>query len=406
MANVISVSALNRYVKSLLESDAVLTDVAIRGEIQNFVHHYKSGHFYFSLKDDTGSVKAVMFKSYAARLSFVPENGMSVVVRGRISLYERDGAFQIYVDSLFPDGIGAAQVAFEQLKNRLAGEGLFAPEAKKRLPAFPRCIGLVTSKTGAAIKDIYSVAQRRWPLAQFLLYDASVQGKEAENALVDGVKTLDASGRVDVIIVGRGGGSREDLWVFNSEALARAVWGCKTPVVSGVGHEIDFTILDFVADLRAATPTAAAELVLPDAAAVRERMRQIENQCKTGITNKYKICYTDYAALCRQAARYAPDKKLAEYQLKNKAAAQAMAQAMRQKLAAVRQLTANRAALAHSLSPMATLGRGYCLAYDAKGAVLRQIEQVQKGDRIRLELSCFYADCVVEELTERETKLT
>ena len=219
MANVISVTALNRYVKSILESDAVLTDIALRGEVSNFTNHYKTGHFYFTLKDEKCAVKAVMFRSYAQQLSFVPENGMRVIVRCRVSLFERDGAFQVYVEDLFPDGLGAMQMAFEQLKARLEREGLFAPEHKKPLPRHPRRVGLVTSKTGAAIQDILNVTRRRCPAMEFVLCPVNVQGAEAAPGIVRAIQALGARSDIDVIIVARGGGSREDLWVLTMRPL-------------------------------------------------------------------------------------------------------------------------------------------------------------------------------------------
>lgn len=264
MANIISVSALNKYVKSVLESDKNLLDIALQGEISNFNKHYKTGHCYFTLKDNASSVKAVMFRGNADKLAFVPENGMKVIARCKVSLYERDGAFQIYVDTLFPDGVGAAQVAFEQLKQRLLSEGLFEGEYKKELPLFPKTIGLVTSKTGAALQDILKVAAWRYPNARFLLAPVTVQGQHSAPEIANAISMLDKGGLVDVIIVARGGGSAEDLWVFNDEKIARAAFAAKTPIVSAIGHEIDVTILDFVADLRAPTPSAAAEMVLPD----------------------------------------------------------------------------------------------------------------------------------------------
>ena len=270
MAEVISVSALNQYVKTLLDANDLLFDLALRGEIANFVQNARSGHCYFSLRDETSSVKAVMFRSDARRLGFRPEEGMKVIVRCRATLYERDGAFQVYVNDMFPDGIGSAQLAFEQLKAKLDREGLFAAERKKPLPRFPKCIGLVTSKTGAALQDIRNVIGRRWPAVRLLLCPVSVQGFEAADEIAAAIDRLDKSGQVDEIIVARGGGSREDLWVFNAERIARAASRCKTPLISAIGHEIDFTILDFVADQRAPTPSAAAELAVPDRAEFHE----------------------------------------------------------------------------------------------------------------------------------------
>ena len=286
MAEVISVSALNQYVKTLLDANDILFDLALRGEIANFVQNARSGHCYFSLRDAVASVKAVMFRSDARRLGFRPEEGMKVVVRCRATLYERDGAFQVYVNEMFPDGIGAAQLAFEQLKAKLEQEGLFAAEHKKSLPAYPKCIGIVTSKTGAALQDIRNVIGRRWPAAKLLLCPVSVQGFEAAQQVADAIGRLDRSGKVDEIIVARGGGSREDLWVFNAEVIARAAYRCKVPLISAIGHEIDFTILDFVADRRAPTPSAAAELAVPDRAELLRVLLQLEQRCQSTLQSR------------------------------------------------------------------------------------------------------------------------
>ena len=291
MAEVISVSALNQYVKTLLDANDLLFDLALRGEIANFVQNARSGHCYFSLRDETSSVKAVMFRSDARRLGFRPEEGMKVIVRCRATLYERDGAFQVYVNDMFPDGIGSAQLAFEQLKAKLDREGLFAAERKKPLPRFPKCIGLVTSKTGAALQDIRNVIGRRWPAVRLLLCPVSVQGFEAADEIAAAIDRLDKSGQVDEIIVARGGGSREDLWVFNAERIARAASRCKTPLISAIGHEIDFTILDFVADQRAPTPSAAAELAVPDRAEFSRKLCNLEENIHISIQNRLSLCY-------------------------------------------------------------------------------------------------------------------
>jgi len=264
MANVISVSALNIYVKSVLESDSFLQDITLKGEISSFIYHQKSGHFYFNLKDERSSVKAVMFRNAAQQLSFIPENGMHVVVRCKASLYEKDGTFQIYIDHLFPDGAGAAQIAFEQLKNKLQEEGLLEETRKRTVQQYPRNIGLITSESGAALQDILTVTRKRYPLVKYFLYAVNVQGVGAEEEIETALSILGQREDLDCIIVARGGGSNEDLWVFNSEAIARAAVKSKIPVVSAIGHEVDFTILDFVADIRAATPSAAVEIILPD----------------------------------------------------------------------------------------------------------------------------------------------
>ena len=259
-----SVSEINSYIKRKFDTDMVLQNVVVSGEISNFSHHYKTGHLYFSLKDDTAAIKAVMFSRQAARLRFTPENGMKVLVTGRVAVFERDGVYQIYVDSMEPDGAGALAVAFEQLKKRLAAQGLFDPAHKKPIPVFPKKLGVITSPTGAAVQDIFNVTGRRFPIADIVFCPVTVQGPAAPADMIDALERLQRLGGIDVIIIGRGGGSMEDLWCFNDELLARAIYDCPIPVISAVGHETDFTICDFVSDLRAPTPSAAAELAVPD----------------------------------------------------------------------------------------------------------------------------------------------
>ena len=259
-----SVAEINSYIKRKFDTDMVLQSVVISGEISNFSHHYKTGHLYFSLKDDTAAIKAVMFSRQAARLRFTPENGMKVLVTGRVAVFERDGVYQIYVDSMEPDGAGALAVAFEQLKKRLAAQGLFDPAHKTPIPTFPKRLGVITSPTGAAVQDIFNVTGRRFPIADIVFCPVTVQGPAAPADMIDALERLQKLGGIDVIILGRGGGSMEDLWCFNDELLARAIYACPIPVISAVGHETDFTICDFVSDLRAPTPSAAAELAVPD----------------------------------------------------------------------------------------------------------------------------------------------
>jgi len=268
----LSVSELNGYIKNIFDNDRTLTAVSVKGEISNFTYH-RSGHLYFSLKDSDGQIRAVMFRSSAARLKFMPENGMRVIVRGSVSVYSRDGSYQLYVNSMQPDGIGALYLAYEQLKERLSNEGLFAAEHKKTLPEYPERIGVITSPTGAAVRDIINVTQRRYPLAKIYIYPALVQGDGAESSLIGALDYFEKSRLADVIIIGRGGGSIEDLWAFNSELLARKIFSLTIPVISAVGHETDFTICDFVSDLRAPTPSAAAEIAVPD---IREILMRID----------------------------------------------------------------------------------------------------------------------------------
>jgi len=267
----LTVSQLNRYVKSVVEGDKKLGDVYIKGEVSNFTNHYRSGHFYFSLKDEKSAVKAVMFQSHAADLPFMPENGMKVLVKASVGVFERDGVYQLYVTDMQPDGMGAMAAAYEQRKHRLTEEGIFDPSRKKPLPLFPERIGVVTSETGAVFRDIVNVLSRRWPLATVILSPAPVQGDGAAGILAQCIRTLD--GKCDVIIIGRGGGSAEDLWQFNDEGLARAVAAAATPVISAVGHETDTTLCDFAADVRAPTPSAGAELAAPSAEELYSRLK-------------------------------------------------------------------------------------------------------------------------------------
>ena len=369
MAEVISVSALNRYVKTLLDANDLLFDLALRGEIANFVQNARSGHCYFSLRDETASVKAVMFRSDARRLGFRPEEGMKVVVRCRVTLYERDGAFQVYVNDMFPDGIGSAQLAFEQLKAKLDQEGLFAVEHKKPLPQFPRCIGLVTSKTGAALQDIRNVIGRRWPAAKLLLCPVNVQGFEAADEIAAAIDRLDKSGRVDEIIVARGGGSREDLWVFNAERIARAAYRCKTPLISAIGHEIDFTILDFVADQRAPTPSAAAELAVPDRAEYARKLFILEENIHNSIQNKLELCYNRLDETAQAFSRPQMQGQLAQCQQQLQMLTGQLSAAARAKQQSCALQMNHAASLAASLNPYGVLARGYALVQDEKGRI-------------------------------------
>ena len=259
-----SVSEINSYIKRKFDTDMVLQSVVISGEISNFSNHYKTGHLYFSLKDDAAAIKAVMFNRQAAKLKFTPESGMKVLVFGRVAVFERDGVYQVYVDHMEPDGAGALAAAFEQMKKRLAAQGLFDEAHKKAIPYFPKRIGVITSPTGAAVQDIFNVTGRRFPIADIVFCPVTVQGPAAPADMIDALERLQRLGGIDVIIIGRGGGSMEDLWCFNDELLARAIYACSIPVISAVGHETDFTICDFVSDLRAPTPSAAAELAAPD----------------------------------------------------------------------------------------------------------------------------------------------
>lgn len=399
MVEVISVSALNQYVKTLLDANDLLFDLALRGEIANFVQNARSGHCYFSLRDEGCSVKAVMFRSDARRLGFRPEEGMRVIVRCRATLYERDGAFQVYVNDMFPDGIGSAQLAFEQLKAKLDREGLFSPEHKKPLPTCPKCIGLVTSKTGAALQDIRNVISRRWPAVRLLLCPVNVQGFEAAGEIAEAIHCLDKSGQVDEIIVARGGGSREDLWVFNAEVIARAAYRCKTPIISAIGHEIDFTILDFVADQRAPTPSAAAELAVPDRVEVLRKLNNIEQNIQISVHNRLELCYNELERAEQQLSPEMTRSVLHAGQLRLDTMQTAFRAAAKQKRKESSVRLAHAAVRADSLNPYRVLARGYAIVLD-KDEKLTTPDQLQVGDVIRLRGTSQKARCTVEAVEE------
>lgn len=407
MAQVISVSELNRYVKTLLDVDDGLFDLALRGEIANFVQNARSGHCYFTLRDEQCSVKAVMFRTDARRLAFRPEEGMRVVVRCRATLYERDGAFQVYVNEMFPDGLGAAQLALEQLKARLNAEGLFAAEHKKPLPEYPRCIGVVTSKTGAALQDIRNVLTRRWPSVKLLLCPVTVQGFEAAEQIAAAIRTLDKSGRVDEIIVARGGGSREDLWVFNAEVIARAAFACKTPLISAIGHEIDYTILDFVADQRAPTPSVAAELAVPDRQVQLEKLHFIQQNILKRLQNQFELWYNRSEQYNLVLERELSHKMIeSRYQALGRLQEQLQAH-KKQCLAEKKRWLQHTAALAASLDPYKVLARGYAMLALPEGRLL-EADHLQPDSTIYIYGVSHRAKCrveMVEEINEVTQKL-
>ncbi len=407
MAEVISVSELNHYVKTLLDVNDALFDLALRGEIANFVQNARSGHCYFTLRDETSSVKAVMFRSDARKLAFRPEEGMRVVVRCRATLYERDGAFQLYVNDMFPDGIGAAQLALEQLKAKLEKEGLFDAAHKKPLPRYPKTIGLVTSKTGAALQDIRNVIGRRWPMVHLLLCPVTVQGFEAAAQVAAAIRTLDRRGKVDEIIVARGGGSREDLWVFNAEVIARAAFRCKTPLISAIGHEIDYTILDFVADQRAPTPSAAAELAVPDREEQTRVLLDLQQNICRNMQKRLSLCYNEW-----EQYNFVLEQGLSRRIWKSETARlnslqQAICTRMQQRMAEKQTQLRHATELTASLSPYHTLARGYAMVRTPKGAV-RAVGQLQPEDTVYVQDAFHRTRChveTVEEINESTQKL-
>lgn len=397
---VITVSQLNRYVRSLIESDANLGQVLLSGEISNFVNHYKSRHLYMSLKDENAVVKAVMFRSQAAQLRFVPENGMKVIARARVSLYEKDGAYQVYIDDLQPDGAGALQIAFEQLKNRLNAEGLFDESRKRPLPRFPKRVGVITASTGAAVRDIFNVLGRRYPLAQVLLYPVLVQGEGAPAQLVQALKAFDAMWQTDaanapdVIIIGRGGGSLEDLWAFNDETVARAVAACTIPVISAVGHETDFTICDFVADLRAPTPSAAAELAVPDSRELLGRITLLRAASGRALNAALTRKKSALDLLKNKRCLASPLYSVEEYMMRLDGTVKRFSAAATLSLTRADRRLATAAGKLHVLSPLQVISRGYATVHTKKGLV-HSVEDVVMDEPLTVRVTDGTIHCKV-----------
>lgn len=377
----LTVTQLNEYIKAIIDNDKTVSNVYVKGEISNFTHH-KTGHLYFTLKDATSNLKAVMFAREASKLAFEPENGMKVTAHGKISAFVRDGSYQIYVSSMEPDGIGALTIAFEQLKRKLAAEGLFDPSKKKPIPKIPTRVGIITSPTGAAVRDIINIAGRRFPYAKLVIYPALVQGSEAPAQLVSGIEYFNSVGSVDLIIIGRGGGSIEDLWAFNDETLARAIYASKLPVISAVGHEIDFTISDFVADMRAPTPSAAAELALPDTAELIRKVNNITTHMQTLLSKQIGLKKQLFDHLRQSKVISDPMSMLDQRKMTLVADTQGLSSAMKIVCAKNRTDLAEKAAKLDALSPLAVFSRGYSVALDDGGRVVRSIGDVEIGENL------------------------
>ena len=402
MRDIIDVSQLNRFAKSILAADDRMNDLIVCGEITNFKKQYSSGHCYFTLRDENSTVKCVMFSRSARLLDFAPEDGMMVLAYGSATIYERDGAFQYYVDYMRPYGIGAAQKAFDQLKAKLEKEGLFDPSHKKPLPAIPSCIGVVTSATGAALQDIKNVLSRRWPGALLLLAPVNVQGLEAEAQIVKGIQTLGKDKRTDVIIVARGGGSREDLWVFNSEKIARAAFACKKPLVSAVGHEIDYSILDYVADLRAPTPSAAAELCVPDRKELLQKICKIQQNIQDCMQSRISLCYNRLSWMQPERQKAILLQKLNAQQ---KQLQQMQVRCREQMQTRAAQSAARLASAAHraqSLNPYGVLARGYAIV--EKDGKPTKTDALMSGDEIFLHGASANASCTVKQVFPLEVE--
>ena len=384
--NVLSISQLNEYIRGRMDADPLLAQVAVRGEISNY-KLYPSGHHYFTLKDESSALKCVMFKGNAMRLRFRPENGMKIIAMGKVSVFPRDGAYQLYCTAMAMDGVGDLYAAFEQLKRKLEAQGLFDPVHKKPLPKFPGTIGIITSSAGAAVHDMLRILRKRYPLSNVKLLPVRVQGAEAPGEIAAAIRYANYWNLSDLLIVGRGGGSIEDLWAFNDERVAYAIYESEIPVISAVGHEPDVTISDFIADLRAATPSNAAELAVPDQDALRQNLDAMTGAMAASLERQIKSAQKHLDVLSRSPALRSPDSYLQQREkslelLKNRlvsAQNQNITRKNQQFIAAVSKLDA--------MSPLKVLSRGYAMAQNQNGEVVRSVKQVELGERIAVTFS-------------------
>lgn len=401
--NVITVSQVNTYIKALLDESAPLRSIYISGEISNFTHYYRSGHMYFTLKDEKSQIKAVMFASYADRLRFKPENGMRIICRGRISVYEKNGEYQLYADDMQPDGIGALNLAFEQLKEKLFKEGVCDDNIKKSLPRYPTKIGVATSNIGAAVEDIKNITARRYPLAEIVIVPTIVQGENAPSDIVNSLKILDNMPDVNVIILGRGGGSVEDLWAFNTEEVARAVIDCKTPVVSAVGHETDFTICDFVSDLRAPTPSAAAELVCPDINSLLSDVSLLKSTLDSQINNIIDNEMQRVTELSESTVLSDYESLISSYAENVNVLTQRIIDSLSYSIESKAMIFSALSGKLNALSPLAVLSRGYSVCRKNDN-IVKSVSEIKKSDKITLILKDGCAFCTVDEVIDNDRK--
>ena len=398
----VSVTQLTQYIKLLLDRDEILSQVCVRGELSNFKAH-SSGHLYFTLKDEGAVISCVMFRSDAMKLRFRPESGMKVILYGRVSLFPKSGQYQIYVTNMQPDGVGALAVAFEQLKRRLHEEGLFDPAHKKSLPRYPRRVALVTSPTGAAVRDMIRILGHRWPMAEVLVCPVRVQGEGAAQEIADMLDYVDKHQLADVIITGRGGGSMEDLWAFNEEVVARAIWRCDIPVISAVGHEPDVTISDYVADVRAATPSNAAELAVRDSEAFQNALHQLQVRMEQAQLQKISRLRQRLDTLSKSRVMRQPDAYLQQQQLYLEMLRQRLEHSGEVLLGKNRQRFERTAAKLDALSPLKVLGRGYAMV-TREDCVIRETAHLTPGDAITVSLSDGTAQCTVNTVQRRNKR--
>ncbi len=398
MSTVLTVSQINTYLKSVIDSDYNLKNIYVSGEISNFTNHYRTGHFYFTLKDEASAIKAVMFRSAAQRVTFEPENGMRVLVRANISLYERDGIYQLYCEDIIPEGVGELTLAFEQLKARLSEKGMFDEKNKKPLPPFPKKIGVITSPTGAALQDILSVLSRRYPSGEIVFEGVQVQGESAAQQISDAIRKFNRLNGADVLIVGRGGGSIEDLWAFNEEIVAEAIFDSQIPVISAVGHETDFTIADFVSDMRAPTPSAAAEIVAPDYREIlyaADKMLDSITDSVEKLISRYTMSLLSYEKILTERS---PEKTLLLYSQCLDACENKIRAAINSKYESYFTNLSHYSSRLEGTSPLKVLARGYSFVKDDNGFNIKNASTVKPGDKIQVVLTDGEIDCTVENI--------
>lgn len=381
----ISVSELNRYIKEKIAGDEALTNIIVKGEISNFKHHY-TGHLYFTLKDENSLIKCIMFKTYASKLPFTPKDGMKVFIFGGVSVFERDGVYQIYVKAMQEDGVGALYQQYEQLKEKLENEGLFDPEKKKKIPLMPNVIGILTSQTGSVIRDIINVSTRRNPNVHLRLLPVPVQGEGAAEKIAQGIKLMNEKQLADVLILARGGGSLEDLWPFNEEIVARAISTSQIPIISAVGHETDFSISDFVADLRAPTPSAAAELAVPDTFEIKQKLRGYENRCRLALGQKVKLYRYRYEKCMASRVFKEPLRPIQDQYLKIDSLIKELETQIRKKEQEKQEKFGKIVAKLDTLSPLKTLARGYSII-EKEGKIIKSIKEIETGNKITIQIT-------------------
>ena len=384
--NVLSITQLNEYIRGRMDSDPLLAQVAVRGEISNY-KQYPSGHHYFTLKDEGSALRCVMFKGNAMRLRFRPENGMKIIAMGKVSVYPRDGAYQLYCTAMTMDGVGDLYAAFEQLKKKLAVQGLFDPAHKKPLPRYPGTIGIITSSAGAAVHDMLRILRKRYPLSRVRLLPVRVQGAEAPGEIAAAIGYANHYHLADLLIVGRGGGSIEDLWAFNDEQVAYAIYHSEIPVISAVGHEPDVTISDYVADLRAATPSNAAELAVPDQDALRQSLDAMSNAMASSLNRQVKAARQHLMVLSASKALQSPTGYLEQRNQSVELLKNRLVAAQNQNITRAKQRYIAQISKLEAMSPLKVLTRGYSMVQTERGEVVRSVSQVSLGERIRVRLS-------------------